>query len=374
MFSPRPNRRRFIPALAIFVLGAWAQETDPGSASPADDAVYQRCMQRLEEMRGLWTAEWELQEDPTPVDTPRTARAAATQMTLSDDPMIRQRALEALTLRGGAATLKEYLWALGDPVGEIRETASQALNAVPASTLLEQILDVLVENVEEDVRALDAALPALNSDMSDEFLRLFRDDSLTVPIRRAAAYSLGKMRVKRALPDLAAAVNAQEPGLAMSAALAIYSLRDTRAVPTWISLRGHPDFGIRWLAVQALAELSGREAYAALEETALGGENNDAKLVSAAIDALATWPLVDSVPALIGVMRKNPGYRQRVATLLTQRTGQVLGDRADAWEDWYVNGPAPPPDDSAGPPKEDAPSDLLRHAQFVPPELRGQTF
>lgn len=360
-----------VPVLLAPATDAAGPSAEP---SPTNRAALERARARLDAMRGQWTAEWESSTESAPIDTPRTARAAALQMAVSDDPAVRQRAIEALALRKEPAGLQEYLWAFADPDPGIRQAAVAALGKIPANVLLEQILDVLVDNQEDAVRALDVALPELDPALGDALLKLFQDDTLTVPIRRAAAYSLGRLRARQALVPLAEGIHTADPSLALSCALALAQLRDTRAVPTWIDLLAHDDPGLRQLAVYALAELGGKAAYDALVAVAGTPEINDPKLVPPAIAGLAAWPLVDCVPALIGVMRSNPGYRQTAAAHLSQRTGLALGDRAEDWENWYLNGLPAEDDADAAPPTEEAPSDLLRHAQFVPPALQGQTF
>lgn len=336
-------------------------------AVPAQDPI-QISLRRLEALRGSWSAEWEV-PGALSTDAPRgSARPAARQLALSEDPELRRRAIEALGKDATAPSLPELLWALGDSDPGVREIATARAATLAPATLLQQVLDILVANDEASVHALDTALPELRDALADEFLRMFRDKDLPVPLRRAAAYSLGKMRVGTAARDLAAATWDAEPTLAASAALALHALRDTQTVRDWAALRKHSDPGIQNLALQSLAELGGREAFAAIAEVAYSQEGYDRQLVQQGIRALAVWPRSDCVPALIDVLKRNPTFRVVATELLQFRTGQAIGADAAAWEDWYLNGPAPEPEPQAAPPGFTV-QDLLGHAQFVPPDI-----
>lgn len=336
-------------------------------AAPAQDPV-QTSLRRLEALRGTWSAQWEM-PGALATDAPRgSARPAARQLALSEDPELRRRAIEALGKDVTATNLAELLWALGDADPGVRETAAERAATLAPAALLQQVLDILVANDEASVHALDAALPELRDALADEFLRMFRDRDLPIPLRRAAAYSLGKMRVTTAAHHLAAATWDAEPTLAASSALALHALRDTQTVRDWAALRKHADAGIQNLAIQSLAELGGREAFAAIAEVAYSQEGYDSQLVEQSIRALAVWPRADCVPALIEVLKRNPTFRKVATELLQFRTGQALPADAAAWEDWYINGPAPEPEPQAAPAGFSA-QDLLGHAQFVPPDL-----
>lgn len=355
------------PALAVAIATAHAQES-----APAQEESSRQAFRRLREIADTWSAEWELHAPPAASRDTSSARASALQLAQSEDPELRRRAVEALGKADPQArpSLGGLLWALGDSDPGVREAATKQIQTIPPQTLLQQILDVLVANDPDAVTALDTALPDLSGALGDDFLKMFRDTGMPIPLRRAAAYSLGRMRVRAAAAELAKGAWEREGSLATSCALALAAMRDTRTVRDWVALRKHPDGNVRWLAVEALAELGGREAFAALAEAAYGAADIDAELAPHAIKALAYWPLGDCVPALIKCMKRNTGFRHQAAELLRLRTGQAIGDDASAWEDWYVNGPAPPPEPPA-PPERFGKSDLLGHAVFVPPDLQG---
>lgn len=289
------------------------------------------------------------------------------------DPELRLRAAELQARLKEPAGLEDFLWALGDPEPSVRAVAVARVGKIPAADLLQQVLNVLVANHESDLNALDLALPELPPALGTEFLGLFRNHDLAIPLRRAAAYSVGRMRVAGAAGSLAQGAWEEDASLALSCARALYALRDTQTIRDWAAMRTHPDPSVRVLAVYALAELGGREAFAALAEIAYGGDF-DARLAPIALQGIAAWPLSDCVPALIEVMKRNPGRKVEAADLLRVRTGQALGNSIEEWQDWYVNGPAPAPEpepEQARGQEQYTAQDLLGHAQFVPPELRG---
>lgn len=342
------------------------------TAQELADPNVARSLQRLQDLNSHWTAEW---EQPVTTKTDRgtsSAHAAARQMAQSEDPELRKRAIEVLAKDGRTPTLRELLWALGDPSPGVREIALTKLAPVSPAALLESALDILLENDEESVYALDRALPGLPASVGDEFARIFRDKDQPIPLRRAAAYALGKLRVPGIAAELADGTAETEATLATSCALALYALRDTQSVPRWVPLVQHPDLNVAWLAIRALGELGGREAFATLADIAFTVTPVDPQLVPVAINAIAAWPLVDSVPALIETMRRNSGYRRTAAALLRFRTGVALGDSSEEWQEWYVNGFVAVPEEA--PLTEDAPTELLKIAEFVPPDLRGRGF
>ena len=353
---------RFFLLILIIGLRVAAEEV----AVP--DPAIARSLERLEALNERWTAEWDALEAAVTVRSPGSARAAASQMALSEDPELRKRAIEAIAKDGRAPTLRELLWALGDADSGVRAVALAKIAPISPAALLSGALDVLLENDEASVRALDLALPGLPRSVGDEFARIFKDTDQPVPLRRAAAYALGKMRVQSMAAALAAGTADGDPTFALSCARALFALRDTQSVPLWIPLLQGPDPNLAWLAIHALAELGGREAFAALGEVAAGSIQVDPQLQPVALHGLAAWPLVDCVPVLIASMSSNPGYRRITAAILRARTGVALGDTAGEWQAWYTNG-LPPSAEEAAP--ASPPNELLQSVEFVPPELRG---
>lgn len=344
----------------------------PVFAQDAPDSSVIRAVHRLDEISGSWTAEWELPLVRRIERGAASAQTAARQMAMSEDPEVRRRAIEALSNGPDSPPLRDLLWALGDEDAGVRAVALKKIAPRSPTALLEGALDILLENDEASVYALDRALPSLPAGVGDEFARIFKDKSQPVPLRRAAAYALGKLRTPGIASALADGTGEAEVTLAESCALALYGLRDTRTIPMWTRLVQHHDLNISWLAIRALAELGGHDAFLVLAEAANGTLEVAPQLVPIAINSLGAWPLADAIPALIEVMARNAGYRQVAGAVLRTRTGVPLGDKADEWREWYVNG-LPEPVEQA-PLTEDAPTELLQMVEFVPPDLRGRGF
>jgi len=360
----------------IFLAGtAWALA--PGPFAPACHAAeadpIEQARTRAAVIAGTWYPEWELR--PVAVAPPATSAAGALRhLGAAEDPLLRRRAAEALAMSNTPASLESLLWALADEDAGVQEMALRKVREIAPNQLLQESLDILVANDAEAIYALDFALPQLATSMGAEFLRLYQEESLPIPMRRAAAYCLGRMRVSEAMDLLGAGMWAAEPTLATSCALALYHLRDTNSVKHWARLLSHANYGLRRLAIDALAEIGGREAFGALNQIAWGGPEADAQLIEPAIAALNFWPSGDSIPAMLEVMKRNPGYRRIAAGYLRARTGLALGDTAAEWQEVLTHGLPPAPAPEQTPPSDQSPSDLLRHAQFVPPELVGQRF
>lgn len=360
-----------LPRLSAGLLGAVFLCAAIQAQEPPDPAVA-RSLQRLGEISSRWSAEWEVPSAARAERGTASAGPAARQMAKSEDPEVRRRAVEALTRGSDVPTLRDLLWALGDEDAGVRAVALKKIAPLSPTALLEGALDILLENDADSVYALDRALPELPSGVSDEFARVFRDANQPIPLRRAAAYALGKLRAPGIAGELADGTADPEATFAVSCALALFALRDTTTITRWIPLAQHRDISIAWLAIQALTELGGREAFSALANFANGTTPVDPQLVSVALNGISAWPLTDSVPVLIDCMYRNPGYRHIAAALLQARTGVPLGNSADEWKNWYENGLAPPVDNT--PLTEDAPTELLQIAEFVPPDLRGRGF
>lgn len=297
-------------------------------------------------------------EDLVPVgDIPEDATAElARRMEVSGNPQTRLRAVETLAPGANPDTITALFQALQDPAPQVREAASARLSKVDSDVLARQVLEVLDTGNAAHVYALDAQLPGLRASLEQPLLAILQDPEASTRRRRIAAYSLGRMGALDAAEPLARAVWEENDALALTSCRALAQLRSPQSTGLWPVLLEHRLPAVRGMAVDALAAYGGPEAFGALLACAQASPH--ARLARQAVRALTVWPLEQVAPALIDLMRANPGRAGTAAQALRALTGLQLVDAPEAWSQWYA-------DFQAGrwPPRDSAP------AQAAPPPV-----
>lgn len=287
------------------------------------------------------------------------------------DPWQRRIAYEAALAAGAAKDPVLILPYLGEPIPELRALLIEALNRLPADQACGAVIGALLGGGEESA-LLHTALPELASLLEQPLLEILNDTFESTGARMAAAYALGRISSRAAVEPLYRLTASKEPGLAQEAVRALYALNLPELAPQWRALLEHEDPTIRAVAIAALGRCANDFALNTLYEVASGALPQDYSLQLQAVDGMTQWPFPQCGPLLLDVMKKNMYTRQRIGSYLRAWTGLDLPDAPTLWEQAL----APPQKQPAQqapqlPPMQDAPTDLLREVQFVPPEFRG---
>lgn len=271
-------------------------------------------------------------------------------MARSEDPAVRQRALEGWTDLNSPAALPYIVGFLGDPDDEVARAAVVSLKKISgrpyALTLPDQageyVLSVLTEAPPEARVRLESLLPELRPFLEKRMLAVFKSGKEEAVRRRVAAYGLGCMGSMLASASLAKGTASEDPEMAGACVEALYRLHDVGSIDTWVRLVVHPDPGIGRRALEALAELGGPKALVQLGRVAAAQDAADEGMQDQALAALKRWPPRERVPVLVDVMQQNPRLRSSALDSLREITGLDLGEKPEAWRRWLA-GQSPEP-------------------------------
>lgn len=359
-------------ALALLLAGASARAQDatggiapdtPWNLTGVNDALARALV-----ILGAPQAEWPHAGQGRGAPDRRLATQYAQQWAAGDLPLQRT-ALEALGAAGSPEEAYRLLTVLESPNTELHEAAMRALQATPPGILLPALLTAF-SNTGALSPSLGAVLSPLRSPLLEKHL-LERLERLANDVheRAAAARVLGVLRSIPAIPALHRAVEAGIQPLAQAALDGLFVMRATEATGVWTALLEHPDEQVATTAVRALGDLGGVAAQEALFAVAVSNQAAPA-MHSAALLAMAQWPYMEAVPALVNVLEQNPNLRGPVSRTLREKTGVDLGVDPALWRRWMVEGL---PEEGGTPPGEvpPAPVDPSQDAlpfqvQFVP--------
>jgi hypothetical protein len=287
------------------------------------------------------------------------------------DPWQRRVAYEAALAAGAAKDAVLILPYLGEPIPELRAMLLEALTRLPGEAVCGAVIGALLGGGEETLLLHDI-LPDLASHIEQPLLEIVNDTFESTGARMAAAYALGRISSRAAIDPLLKLTASKEPGLAQEAVRALYTLNLPELAPQWRALLDHDDQAIRAAAIAALSRCANDAALNTLYEVASGALPQEYALQVQAVDGMTAWPFPQCGPLLLDVMKKNLYTRQRIGSYLRAWTGLDLPDTPSLWEQALMP-PAQQPTQAAPqlPPMQEAPTDLLREVQFVPPEFRG---
>lgn len=332
----------------------------PGSVAPV------RPLQQL-----VWGESDRLEAPPATTADDATA-ALLRALGREEDAGARARALEARLLGAEPFDAPAFLedWITLAPADRQRlvtlvpETSGVDLARVALARLQRQ---------DEDSAALAAVLPDLRAPLEPLFLADLIDEEHSWVDRAWAAYVLGRMGSEGAVPVLEEGIQADHPDYAYACAEALFQLRPPSFAGRWVDLLTHPQPAVQWVALVALTNLGGDEAFGALETIALGGTDHTIGFREQALNGISYWPMAQSVPVLIAALDRERTLQSRAMEHLKALTGLDAEGDPDVWRQWYAgiapvdgeDGVAPPLMPTTGIP-------LLDTVDFVPPELRAQ--
>ncbi len=288
-------------------------------------------------------------------------------MTRSEDPYMRQRALESIQAIDPTQLLPAWN-ALRDPNPENRMLAIEYLRQAPAESLAKLLLEHL--NGPEGAQwttVLEEPLASLRSTMEPYMIAVLQGGDRPLIEQRIALWSLGRMGSLAALPLLSEGAWSLEPALVEESVYALEALRNTTTVPVWAKLTQHEHYAVRQIAVKNLNTLGGPESFDALAALALGATPIDPILQQDVVRGLTQWPPEETVPLLLQVMHQNPNVRRLVGAYFRQLTGATLPDMAPQWEVYFYGSSESVPGYNDTPQPGLTGNDLLDNVPFVPP-------
>lgn len=280
---------------------------------------------------------------PQPRSKGNPAFSLIYEMSVSPDPAMRMRALEAWGDSDAEEALTQVLNGLLDSDSRVRDVATSELANFGSKRVFDFIMGLLISGDSYSVAMLNNALPAMKNQLEDQFLVVFRDEGQDIAYRRAAAYALGRMGSQDASELLAQGCWSEYPEFAYTCAEALYNVRDSNSLKTWRALLGHENGTIRRFAVYGICTTGSLEALGILREICIQQIPLDPQLQVEAARCISAWPAMDAIPVLIESMHANRNVSAVCTLQLTERSGMELGENPELWLAWWQEITAPPP-------------------------------
>ena len=192
----------------------------------------------------------------------------------------------------------------------------------------------LLEDGDRETRAVAAAILGEINDGSavPALIKMLADESAAV--RTQAVEALGRLGDRQAVPALIKVLNDPEPGVREVAAAALGVLKDTAAAPALLSVLSTGDWTTRRSAVDALGAFGSDKTRAALIRL-LAGDPHWCVRRSAA-DALGKHKSEAAVPGLIAALSDAHWLVRRAAhAALCAISGRDIAPTPDAWHAWW---------------------------------------
>lgn len=233
---------------------------------------------------GFSNREPDLTTDRARVD----ARAVLQQAAVSDDPMTRAHAMEAMGEVLGRSGGSMLLQSLSDKFVVVRYAAAMALGEIRYDPARHRLIEI-VRNPGSDQRVVCAAIYALsrmgNTDYAGQLGALLHSDFALG--RAAAAEAMGKMGEPSAIGPLKSAYAQEEdPAAQVSMVEALARLGDSRSIRILESFANGYMLDLRLVAIPALAEIRAARAGMILKRLQEG--DNPPRVRVAAAGALGT--------------------------------------------------------------------------------------
>ena len=273
------------------------------------------------------------------------------------DPEVRQMAAFALGLVGDRSARDPLVTALADQSPLVQGSACEALGligdpaaAAPIGALLTRLVGVLAEmaaDADESKRDTPAAAFRLGL---EALVRLKAYDALAAVVLDAsgqpkvrwwpAAFALGRLEDKRALPALLTLAGDNTPYTKAFAAKGLGALRDRSAVPVLLPLLTGSDSGAQVEAIRALGRIGDPAAAQPLLRIAQGGGATTPQVRLEAVTALGGVRAAGVTDALVDMLAdRSPAIRaaalRSIAALDSEGFVAVLSG-LDADPDWHV--------------------------------------
>lgn len=368
---PWGSRALLLAALPA-ILGSSIAAEDFGQGIP-DDTPWNRtgvndAVTRALAILGTPQAEWPQRHAGAGSPDARLATQYQSQLA-TGGANLQLAAVEALGKAGSVEEAGQLIRALESPDIPLRDAAMQALQKTPVGILAPALLAAFVAPEPISPQLAGALSPVRSAALEDRLLETLGRVADPLTERAAAARALGVLQSKRAIPALQRAFDSGSGDLPQAALDALFVLRATETLPVWLTLLRHPDEQVGATAVRALGDLGGAEAAEALYTVAISPDAAPS-MRSAAVLAIAQWPYLEAVPALVNVLAAAPDLRGPVSRVLRDLTGADLGGDPATWQAWMAGGPdgAPPaPSGEVEPSAVDPSQDALPfQVQFVP--------
>jgi len=292
---------------------------------------------------------------------------------LAQDPGMRGIAVESLVLQEAAPAPAYALLSEEQDLIELPTATLESLLALPAHELQNHLLAALVTGSPDYIESVGASAHHFKEKLEQSLRSTLEDNSLSGPNRAAAAYLLGRMGSRDAVPALKALIWDRDGLIGEAAATALWRMNDITLHKTWEELLRHPAVPMRAIGIQGLAQLKTDAGADHILLMAAGGIGTPLGMQTMATDLLATLPPAMAIPRLISVMRRNFSLRNRAWKILMHLTGEPIPEVPSEWENWYqaMTTPVEPPPLLPSPlGVTPPPSDLLGEVEFVPPPLR----
>ncbi|MBI1318195.1 MAG: hypothetical protein GC168_04480 [Candidatus Hydrogenedens sp.] len=297
----------------------------------------------------------------------------------SSDPELRMRAIEALEGMPAATALSKLIPFLEDSNEEVRARAVSALSTQPDDALAEAIMETLAGGAPESWYGWESPLPQLGTKLGAYFIGVLDDTERSATDRAWAVYCLGRMRVTEAYERLIFNLHDGPTEVAYACVEALYWLDDPRAEDEWLRLSADTDPWVQWYVVSALSRIQSDRTLNTLFGFASGQLFAPQSIQELALDGISRWPLAQSVPLLIDVLRFNRAMEEPTIAMLIAVTGENLGTSAVNWIDGYEQymaelaaaeaAAAAAYEGAMDEPVPPAGSDLTNTVDFVPPDF-----
>lgn len=332
--------------LATAQMGAWqadpgetktAMENQPAPAGFSEDAA--RLRQFLEQVSVAWPG---YTTRSLPVKSHETwSGNPVAKMLSSPDPATRRAGVEQLRGADSASAADACLYAMVDEDESVRAAAERTVLTMNAASVCERVLVTLCTGTPEGVQAVAGLLPKLKPLIEEEMLRVLETARMGSDKQKAAAYSLGAMKTRKAADRLADLAWSEDAELAGFATGALSTLEDPSSAEHLTALLGHPRESIRYQAARGLVQTGGPAAMQAFCGMLTTGDEPSPGIRVEAVRFLGRHGTKTGVAALIEGMSRYPDLRQAAAQALRNITGLDLGPDPRAWARWYHDTQSP---------------------------------
>ena len=229
-------------------------------------------------------------------DRPDVHRALERELK-SDNKLIRQAALSALTRMTGHIDIALLCSLLSDPDVNVQNRAVEAITQRNHPDTLKYIVDVLKDESEFARRAAVEVLNEIGDQHSiKDLLESLSDSDWWV--RARATDALARIGGPRVIDAVLGLINDRDEAVRRSAVEILNTTKDERAVQHLIKATADPDWWVRERAADALGEIGDPRAVTAITEM-LGG---DPRSVPAAVRALAKLAGKEAVPLILPLL------------------------------------------------------------------------
>ncbi len=245
--------------------------------------------------------------------------------------LIRAQAAKALGALGRPQAVQPLATALAGNEPDLQAAAAEALGALGGAAV-DTLLDALRVQDASTRRATVRALARVADPRIIEPLCLLLKSEPDDWVRTNVATTLGKLKDKRALDPLRAALKDNHPGVRDAAAEALHALGAAESIEDLAARLKDPDSDVRQRAAETLGRLRKTEGVGPLLAAL---KHPDAKTRIGAAAALGCIGDPTAVDGLIAALEEKEFYaRHAVEEALARITGKEFRDIGQ-WRDWW---------------------------------------